>query len=73
MYTLYGKQGSGSASAQIALDIVGAPYRIVETASWEPNEAFAKLLQVNPLGQIPTLVLPDGSVLSESAAHSHPS
>ena len=68
MYTLYGKQGSGSASSEAALEIVGAPYRIVETASWEPNDAFAELLEVNPLGQIPTLVLPDGSVLSESAA-----
>ena len=35
MYTLYGKKGSGSASTEIALDIIGAPYRIVETASWE--------------------------------------
>ena len=68
MYTLYGKKGSGSASTQAALEIAGAPYRVVETASWEPNAAFAELLQVNPLGQIPTLVLPDGSVLSESAA-----
>jgi GST-like protein len=68
MYTLYGKKGSGAASTQAALEIVGAPYRLVETASWEPNEAFADLLKVNPLGQIPTLVLPDGSALSESAA-----
>ena len=68
MYTLYGKKGSGSASAQAALGIIGAPFRIVETASWEPNDAFAELLKVNPLGQIPTLVLPDGSVLTESAA-----
>ena len=68
MYTLYGKKGSGSATTQIALEMVGAPYRVVETASWEPNDAFQELLQVNPLGQIPTLVLPDGSVLSESAA-----
>jgi len=68
MYTLYGKKGSGSASAQAALGIIGAPCRIVETASWEQNEAFAELLKLNPLGQIPTLVLPDGSVLTESAA-----
>ena len=68
MYTLYGKKGSGSATTQIALEVVGAPYRLIETASWEPNEAFPDLLKVNPLGQIPTLVLPDGSALSESAA-----
>ena len=68
MYTLSGKKGSGSATAQAALEIIGAPWRIVETASWEPNDAFAELLKLNPLGQIPTLVLPDGSVMSESAA-----
>ena len=68
MYTLYGKKGSGSASIEAALEIIGAPYRIVETASWEVNEAFGELLKHNPLGQIPTLVLPDGSALSESAA-----
>ena len=68
MYTLYGKKGSGSATSQIALDLVGAPYRLVETASWEPNDAFAELLKRNPLGQIPTLVLPGSGVISESAA-----
>src|SRR5207248_4703360 len=68
MYTLYGKKGSGSASTEAALALLDAPCRIVETASWEQNEAFAELLKLNPLGQIPTLVLPDGSVLSESAA-----
>jgi GST-like protein len=51
-----------------ALEIIGAPYRIVETASWATNAAFDELMKINPLGQIPTLVLPDGSVLSESAA-----
>lgn len=68
MYTLYGKKGSGSASTQAALELIGAPYRIVETASWEQNPAFQDLLKLNPLGQIPTLILPDGSALSESAA-----
>ena len=68
MYTLYGKNGSGSAAIEVALAIIGAPCRLVETASWEQNDAYAELLKVNPLGQIPTLVLPDGSVLSESAA-----
>jgi GST-like protein len=68
MYTLYGKNGSGSAAIEAALAIIGAPNRLVETASWEQNKAFAELLKLNPLGQIPTLVLPDGGVLSESAA-----
>jgi GST-like protein len=72
MYTLYGKKGSGSASVEAALAIIGEPCRIVETASWERNAAFDELLAINPIGQIPTLVLPDGGVLSESAAiHIH--
>ncbi len=68
MYTLYGKAGSGSASVEAALVIAREPFRIVETASWARNDAYADLLALNPLGQVPTLVLDDGSVLSESAA-----
>jgi GST-like protein len=68
VYTLYGKEGSGSAAIEAALGLARARYTLVETASWERNEAFAQLVAANPLGQIPTLVLPDGSVLSESAA-----
>ena len=68
MYTLFGFKGSGSASVECALEMTGAPYRIVEAASWENNEALAELERVNPLKQIPTLQLPDGSVLTESAA-----
>jgi GST-like protein len=68
MYTLYGKPGSGSAAIEAALVIARAPFRIVETASWAQNDAYRDLLAVNPLGQIPTLVLDDGSALSESAA-----
>ncbi len=68
MYTLYGKKGAGSAAVETALALAHAPYRMIETASWEQNDDFAGLLERNPLGQIPTLVLDDGSAMSESAA-----
>jgi len=68
MYTLFGFKGSGSASVECALEMTGAPYRIVEAASWENNDALAELGRVNPLRQIPTLQLPGGTILSESAA-----
>ena len=68
MYTLFGFKGSGSASVECALATAGAPYRIVEAASWENNAALEDLARVNPLKQIPTLLLPDGTVLTESAA-----
>ena len=60
MYTLYGQKGAGSASAEAALAIIGAPYRLVETASWEPNAAFTELRSTmvpavaQQLGKTPT-------------------
>jgi GST-like protein len=68
MYVLYGAEGSGSAAIEAALGLCGASWRLVKAASWEPGEGFEALLRVNPLGLVPTLVLPDGSVLTESAA-----
>src|SRR5439155_24879438 len=70
MIVLYGSQGSGAAIAEVALDITGVPYRSVQAASWKPEEraGLDELRRVNPLAQIPTLALDDGSVLTESAA-----
>jgi GST-like protein len=68
MYTLFGFKGSGSAAAECALEMTGAAYRIVQTASWEPGPELDELERVNPLKQIPTLQLPGGEILTESAA-----
>ncbi|MEO7390910.1 MAG: glutathione S-transferase family protein [Ramlibacter sp.] len=68
MYTLYGSKGSGSAAVEMALEVCGLPYRTVRASTWEEDSAVAELRQVNPLQQIPTLVLPGGGVLTESAA-----
>lgn len=67
-YTLYGSQGSGSSTVELALERIGLPYRSVRASTWESDSAQAELRSVNPLGQIPTLVFPDGSVMTESAA-----
>ena len=68
MFTLYGAKGSGAASIEAALRIADVPFRWVEAASWEPGPGLEELKRVNPLAQIPTLVLDDGTVLTESAA-----
>ncbi len=68
MYTLFGSKGSGSAAVEAALERAGLPYRIVTASTWEPDSALSELREVNPLQQIPTLVTPDGGVLTESAA-----
>lgn len=68
MLTLYGSKGSGSAIVEAALAIVGAEYRRVDGAEWERSAGYEELKTVNPLAQIPTLVLEDGTVMTESAA-----
>ena len=68
MYTLFGSQGSGSAIVELALERAGLPFRTVRASSWEADSARDELRRHNPLLQIPTLLLPDGSVLTESAA-----
>lgn len=66
--TLYGSLGSGSAAVEMALRAASVRYKTVRASSWEPDSKYADLLAVNPLGQIPTLCLQDGTILSESAA-----
>ncbi len=66
--TLYGCPGSGSAAVEMALNQAGLAFESVRAASWEPGPGLEALRAINPLGQIPTLVLEDGTVLSESAA-----
>ena len=68
-YTLWGRPGWGSALVEAQLDWYGLPfdYETVGDLFKEPD-AKARLQKVNPLAQVPTLVMPDGSVMSESAA-----
>ena len=68
MLVLYGANGSGSAAIESALAIAGLPFHSVQAATWEPGPGLEALKRVNPLAQIPTLVLDDGSVMTESAA-----
>lgn len=67
-YRLYGTRGSGSAAIEIALAACKQPFECVTASSWEPESAQRELTRLNPMRQIPTLQLPDGSVMTESAA-----
>lgn len=68
MYTLYGIDESGSCMIEIALQLCAVPWRRVDAASWADGEGSDELARINPLKQVPTLVTPDGQVLTESAA-----
>ena len=68
-YTLWGRPGWGSTIVEAQLERYGLKYRYepVEDLFRTPG-AREKLEKVNPLAQVPTLVMPDGSIMSESAA-----
>lgn len=68
MYTLYGIDESGSCMIEIALQRCAVPWRRVAAASWAIGEGSDELARINPLKQVPTLLTPDGQVLTESAA-----
>lgn len=67
-YLVYGAAGSGSTPVEAALTLLGAPYRVVERAVWEDEAAAEEMARINPLRQVPALVLPSGELMTESAA-----
>jgi glutathione S-transferase len=68
MFELYWAKNTGAMAPHLLLELAKAPYRlhVVDTAGGEHlTEAYKT---VNPLGQVPVLKLPEGSVMTESAA-----
>lgn len=68
MFTLFGADRSGSAAIEMALTLCGADYRLVGASSQAAGAGRDELKRLNPLMQVPTLVIPGGGVLTESAA-----
>jgi GST-like protein len=67
--TLYGKRGWGSALIEAQLDWYGLDYEFRDVGNlFKSAEARRTLAEVNPLAQVPALVMPDGSIMTESAA-----
>jgi GST-like protein len=66
--TIYGAKGSGSVAVEAALTLIGLPYEVVERAPLKEVSETEEVNRVNPLRQVPTLVLPGGEVITESAA-----
>jgi GST-like protein len=68
-YVLYGRRGWGSVIVEAQLAWLGLPFEFVEVDDlFASSEARASLARVNPVAQVPTLVLEDGRVMTESAA-----
>lgn len=68
IFTLYGSDGSGSAAVEALLAVLDLPF-VLETVERDANGAFLPGFKaISPLSQVPVLRLPDGSVITESAA-----
>ena len=65
---LYGRPGSGSGVCEAILALTGANAEIIDLGRWPDGEPPAELVAINALGQIPVLVFPDGTTMTESAA-----
>ena len=68
MLTIFGAAGSGSVPIEAMLTLHGIPYEVIEAVTWEDEAARKRVEAVNPLRQVPALVLPSGEVVTESAA-----
>ncbi len=68
MYKLYWAKSMGSMVAEVLFKEIGVEYEKVPIDMEKEENRSPEFLAINPLGQIPTLVLPDGTVMTESAA-----
>ena len=68
MIALYGAQGSGSIAVEAAMTLIGLPYKLIEGATWAEESARERVAPVNAMRQVPTLIHPEGEVMTESAA-----
>jgi glutathione S-transferase/GST-like protein len=68
MYTLYARNQAGSMAVEALLAACGAEYKVI-VLNRKEDGAFEDFFHaINPKAEVPTLVLPDGSVMTESAA-----
>jgi GST-like protein len=69
---VYGQKGSGSVTVEATLLLLGQPHEVVEVAPTErPKDGDltdAQMALINPMQQVPAIRLPDGRLMTESAA-----
>ncbi len=68
MYKLYGTTHTSTCAVKAALTEAGAPFEEVEIATSKKQHLTEEYRQINPRQQVPSLMLPDGSIMTESPA-----
>jgi glutathione S-transferase len=67
-YRLYGEPGSGAGIVEVALVATGAPYEWSPVSLGEGEQRSAEYVRLNPQRKLPTLVTPQGEILTETSA-----
>ena len=69
MIKVYGVPGWGSAISEVMLALAEIPYSFINVDGFDSDGPSRELLKtMNPLCQVPTLVLENGEVMTETAA-----
>jgi glutathione S-transferase/GST-like protein len=68
MYKLYWAEGSGAMAPQALFEEMGVEFEKIIIDFEKDEHKSAEFLAVNPMGQIPALALPDGTLMTETAA-----
>ena len=68
MYTIYTSPGTGAFAAEAMLEAGNAPWKRELIDTGKDEHKTAAYLAINPAAQIPALILPDGQLMTESAA-----
>ena len=67
-YKLYNRLGSGGFAVEAALSIAGEPFQLISLNSTPGTELPVSFREINPWGQVPVLITPEGKLMTESAA-----
>jgi GST-like protein len=68
LHRLIGCRGCGNVIVEAALTLTGLPFEWEEADYETPGPGRERIFALNPIGQVPILILPDGTLMTESAA-----
>ncbi len=68
MYKIYERPGAGSTVVEAVLAEAGEPYELIRVDRNPDTSIPGWFRKINPRGEVPTIVLPDGTLMMESAA-----
>jgi glutathione S-transferase len=67
-YRLYNRDGSGGFAVEATLALAGIPFELIKVDSVPNTPLPESFREINPMGQVPVLITPDGTLMTETAA-----